>query len=253
MTSPFHPKTPLQLIETLLQSAHSILHDIKPKEQFPPSPTPSPFPTLSPTPTPSKPYHHSSSRRNSIDATPNFDTICSQILFSTPSKSSSSLSPDFLSKLKSIDSKMSYIDTQLQSEPPSFISTLFTSSKHGYNIQSKETKQLIQQAIQYFPKKHLRELFNISTKSIRRWQLKGVDKKKGGRRKMDPIMEEKLIQWYRNECTKGNGVTAEMLKRKARRFCKNDKFKASKGWFHNFKQSYNISLIKKRGSKHIDN
>lgn len=237
------PKDPLQMIESLLKSAYAILQEIKPYEyESPLSKQDLHFSTQSP--------HH-----NIIDNNNYFESICSQILFSTPSKSNIALlTPEFQTKLKSIESKMNFIDKQLQTESNSFINNLFFSSKSGYNIQTKETKTLINKAIEYFPKKHLRELFNISTKSIRRWQLKGVDKKKGaGRRKMDPSMEEQLLQWYKNECLNGNcNITANMIKTKAKQFSKVKKFKASKGWFNNFKHNYNIILNNKKHYKHLD-
>lgn len=241
------PKDPLQMIETLLKSAHSILQEIKPYEyESPLSKQDLHFITQSPS------LH---TNNNIIDNNNYFESICSQILFSTPSKSNIALlSPEFQCKLKLIENKMNYIDKQLQTESCAFVKNLFFSSKSGYNIQSKETKVLINKAIQYFPKKHLKEMFNISTKSIRRWQVKGVEKKKGaGRRKMDPTMEEQLVQWYNNECVNGNcNITASMIKSKAKQFSKVKKFKASKGWFNNFKRSYNIILKNRKYYKHLD-
>ena len=87
-------------------------------------------------------------------------------------------------------------------------------------------------------------MFNISTKSIRRWEKNGIEKKKGtGRKKLEPLMENELLKWM--ESQKGTEITASQITNKAKALCKHKDFKASKGWLKNFIAQENIKAVRR--------
>ena len=177
---------------------------------------------------------------NQIDG--DFDKVCKAILFS-PSSSQCKFD-DLINKEKSIKAKIDEIEEKLSKVDNSIKENLFSKKSTCYNIVPIAMKKLISKAASYFSKKDLFRMFNISTKSIRRWEKDGVSKKKGaGRKKMDPLMEKKLLDWYHKEKDKGVEMTSRMIKEKAKLLSRNKKFKASKGWFSKFRKNYNIVTV----------
>ena len=121
---------------------------------------------------------------------------------------------------------------------------LFKHRTKAYSILSKEKKNAICSLAKFFGAQKIAYCLNISKKSLTRWIKKGTERKKGGGRKiLDPIMEEKVLQWYQSNRSKGP-ISAKLIKQKAKEFSSCRKFLASKGWFEKFRKKYNIKVEK---------
>lgn len=110
-----------------------------------------------------------------------------------------------------------------------------------YLIFDEKKKKFICDMVQEFGAKVVATSLNLSIKSLKRWLKSGIERKKGGGRKiLDPEMENKVVQWFYKQKSLGRKVTAKNIKVQARRYstCKN--FLASKGWFEKFRKKYNI-------------
>lgn len=89
------------------------------------------------------------------------------------------------------------------------------------------------------------KLCEVPLKSLKRWMEVGHLRKKGGGRKiMDPEMENKLLYWYNSLTLSGRVPTCKMIKEKALKYASIKTFKASKGWLDKFKKKYNIKIHK---------
>lgn len=89
------------------------------------------------------------------------------------------------------------------------------------------------------------EYYCVPLKSLKRWMKVGCVRKKGGGRKTkDPLMEKHLYQWYIQKKTKGDIVTAKMIKDKAIQLTNCKDFIASKGWLDKFKVRFGLEISK---------
>ena len=121
---------------------------------------------------------------------------------------------------------------------------LFKHRTKTYSILSKEKKNAICSLAKFFGLHKIAYCLNISKKSLTRWLKKGTERKKGGGRKiLDPLMEEKVLQWYQSNKSK-IAISAKIIKQKAKEFSSCRKFLASKGWFEKFRKKYNIKVEK---------
>lgn len=89
------------------------------------------------------------------------------------------------------------------------------------------------------------EIYWVPLKSLKRWMKVGCVRKKGGGRKTkDPLMEKHLYSWYIQKKTKGDIVTAKMIKDKAIKLTNCKDFIASKGWLDKFKVRFGLEISK---------
>jgi hypothetical protein len=87
------------------------------------------------------------------------------------------------------------------------------------------------------------KMCKVPRKSLRRWSHVGCNRKKGcGRKTRNPEMENKLIEWYREEINGGANVSAKMIRDKAVEISGDKDFLASKGWLEKFKKKFGIRI-----------
>ena len=70
---------------------------------------------------------------------------------------------------------------------------------------------------------------------------------------MDPMMEMKLYEWYKNKTSQGERLTSSIFKSKAIELSSVPEFLASKGWLDKFKKRYKIKLYKDTNTHHYSN
>ena len=88
------------------------------------------------------------------------------------------------------------------------------------------------------------KMCKVPRKSLRRWSHVGCNRKKGcGRKTRNPEMENKLVEWYKEEIKKNINVSAKMIRDKAVEISEDKDFLASKGWLEKFKKKFNIKII----------
>ena len=87
------------------------------------------------------------------------------------------------------------------------------------------------------------KMCKVPRKSLRRWSHVGCNRKKGcGRKTRNPEMENKLVEWYREEINGGANVSAKMIRDKAVEISGDKDFLASKGWLEKFKKKFGIRI-----------
>ena len=87
------------------------------------------------------------------------------------------------------------------------------------------------------------KMCKVPRKSLRRWSHVGCNRKKGcGRKTRNPEMENKLVEWYREEISGGANVSAKMIRDKAVEISGDKDFLASKGWLEKFKKKFGIRI-----------
>ena len=87
------------------------------------------------------------------------------------------------------------------------------------------------------------KMCKVPRKSLRRWSHVGCNRKKGcGRKTRNPEMENKLVQWYKEEIKNNINVSAKMIRDKAMVISEDKDFLASKGWLEKFKKKFNIKI-----------
>lgn len=87
------------------------------------------------------------------------------------------------------------------------------------------------------------KMCKVPRKSLRRWSHVGCNRKKGcGRKTRNPEMENKLVEWYREEINGGANVSAKMIREKAVEISGDKDFLASKGWLEKFKKKFGIRI-----------
>jgi hypothetical protein len=114
--------------------------------------------------------------------------------------------------------------------------------RNKYNMVSTEIKKTCIELMKKMDIKQVSKIMNVSEKSLKYWENKGAERRKGaGRKNMYPELEGKLIDWY-NKMSKANfPVTPKMIKEKAKKLSSYTEFKASATWFINFKRKYNLT------------
>ena len=96
------------------------------------------------------------------------------------------------------------------------------------------------------------KLTKVPRKSLRRWSIVGIHRKKGcGRKTKEPELEEKIVHWINQLKLKGMLPTSNQTREKALQLSKDKKFIASKGWLEKFKKKFDITLAKKKDLKKI--
>ena len=123
--------------------------------------------------------------------------------------------------------------------------------KH-YFMFSSEAKQFCLDLInkKNYPFDIVMKMCKVPRKSLRRWSYVGCDRKKGcGRKTKNPVMEEKLVDWYNLITKRGISVTAKMIRNKAVEISSDKEFLASKGWFEKFKRKFNIKIVSNKNKK----
>ena len=94
-----------------------------------------------------------------------------------------------------------------------------------------------------FPFDVVMKMCKVPRKSLRRWLHVGCERKKGcGRKTKNPEMEERLVEWYRNELRNNKYVSAKIIRDKAVELSRDKDFMASKGWLEKFKKKYEIYI-----------
>ena len=80
-------------------------------------------------------------------------------------------------------------------------------------------------------------------KSLWRWSHVGCNRKKGcGRKTRNPEIENKLVEWYKEEISGGANVSAKMIRDKAVEISGDKDFIASKRWLEKFiKKIWNMN------------
>ena len=87
------------------------------------------------------------------------------------------------------------------------------------------------------------KMCKVPRKSLRRWSHVGCNRKKGcGRKTRNPEMENKLVEWYKEEIGGGANVSAKMIRDKAVEISGDKDFLASKGWLEKFKKKFGIRI-----------
>ena len=120
---------------------------------------------------------------------------------------------------------------------------LFNPKNKTYLIMDKKKKDLITNLVKWKGTKNISEALSLSNKSLKRWIVKGTQRKNGGGRKvLDPEMESKLLIWIENQKKLGIKLNGTSIKKKAKMLSKFKSFLASKGWFEKFKKKNHISL-----------
>ena len=94
--------------------------------------------------------------------------------------------------------------------------------------------------------KRAAQIQNVPIKNLKRWLENGYERKKGGRKTQDPLMELKLVEWI-NDFKKINDImpTSKLIKKVAMKFSNVKNFKASKGWYEKFIHRYENKKILK--------
>lgn len=132
-------------------------------------------------------------------------------------------------------------------ENNSLSSQIFNSQNKTYNIQDKEIKDLLCQLAKILPYQLVGKCFNVSPRNISRWLQKGTIRKIGGGKKiLDPQMEQELKRKYDEEVEKHGFVSNKRLKELALECSRKDDFKASWSWFERFKRDNLIIIDSKR-------
>lgn len=127
---------------------------------------------------------------------------------------------------------------------------IFNTTDKGYNIQDKEIKDLLCKLAKILTPQLVAKCFNVSPKNINRWLQKGTKRKEGGGRKiLDPQMEQELKEKYDEEVKNHNVVSNKKLKELALICSKKHDFKASRSWFKRFKRDNGIINDSKRKRK----
>jgi hypothetical protein len=105
-----------------------------------------------------------------------------------------------------------------------------------YKICAMEIKNEAIRLTRLHSLKEASEILNIPEKNIKRWLKNGPERKKGaGRKTMDPVMENRLLNWISDEFKKTNTFPdCRDVKFQAKIFSTNSDFKASKGWCDKF-------------------
>lgn len=105
-----------------------------------------------------------------------------------------------------------------------------------YNIIPKSSKLEAIRIARIKSPKTASRILNISEKNIKRWLIKGVERKKGaGRKTMDPEMEKKLLVWIKNYFLENKRMPGFFeIRGRAVILSNFQKFKASKGWYDKF-------------------
>ena len=81
----------------------------------------------------------------------------------------------------------------------------------------------------------------IPQKNVVRWCKEGFHTADSNRRIADTQMEVDLVAWI--NCAKQNGIVRQAeIQRKARELCRNNLFKASRGWLKNFLKRYSSQI-----------
>ena len=120
------------------------------------------------------------------------------------------------------------------------------SKQKRYNILTLEQKKKLVELSKQSNAKVISKKFGVPLKSLKRWLLLGVERKKGaGRKEKDPEMESLLYEWYNEfHVNKKNYITSKVLKNKALELSNYKDFVASKDWLNKFKRKYNVEIIK---------
>lgn len=79
-------------------------------------------------------------------------------------------------------------------------------------------------------------MHDVPLKNLRRWLKNGIEKRKGGRKTRDPVMENKLKEWIIEfESTNNSMPSKKQITSKALELTRyKNIFKASKGWYEKF-------------------
>ena len=118
---------------------------------------------------------------------------------------------------------------------------LFKNKRKTYSILDKSQKDLICKIVDNFGAKTTANSLNLSIKSLKRWKKTGIERKKGGGRKiLDPKMEKELYFWVLSQRNMGKKVTTKNIKEKAKELSTCKSFLASKGWFEKYRKKYHI-------------
>ena len=106
---------------------------------------------------------------------------------------------------------------------------LFNPKNKTYLIMDKTKKDLITSLVKWKGTKKISEALSLSNKSLKRWIIKGTQRKNGGGRKvLDPEMENKLLIWIENQKKLGIKLNGTSIKKKAKMLSKFKSFLASK-------------------------
>ena len=93
--------------------------------------------------------------------------------------------------------------------------------------------------------KEIAKMYNIPLKKLKRWIEIGPKRLEGGGRKvMDPFMEQDLIKWITFEKQNGIKISGKQVQDKAKSLSRVEKFLASKGWLEKFLKKYDIKIGK---------
>lgn len=117
--------------------------------------------------------------------------------------------------------------------------------RQKYKMLPTDLKRKAVDLARYKTPKFSANFYGVPLKSLKRWMKVGCERKKGGGRKTkDPIMEKNLYAWYIDMKTRGETVTAKMIKDKAIALTNCSDFIASKGWLDKFKVRFNLEISK---------
>ncbi len=117
--------------------------------------------------------------------------------------------------------------------------------RHKYNMYNSCFKQKVISYSAIYGVNKTSKDFSIPKKSLKRWILIGARRKRGGGRKLiDPEMENKLYSWYHELNKLGFKPSSLEIKKKALELCPIKSFIASNGWLIKFKSKYNLILEK---------
>jgi hypothetical protein len=117
--------------------------------------------------------------------------------------------------------------------------------RNKYKMLPTDLKRKAVDLARYKNAKYAATFYSVPLKSLKRWMKVGCERKKGGGRKTkDPLMEKNLYSWYIDMKTRGEVVTAKMIKDKAIELTNCDDFIASKGWLDKFKVRFNLEISK---------
>ena len=109
---------------------------------------------------------------------------------------------------------------------------------------SKYKELIIIYAKQHGKRKTYKD-FNLSKKNIDRWLNKGIERQKGGGRKLaHPLIEVKMVEWVKSYIEENHKIPKRKNIIEKAQIYTNQKFKASKGWCDKF--------IKRNNNRFLD-
>lgn len=136
------------------------------------------------------------------------------------------------------------------SRPKSYNSKYVASVRGSYNSYPESVKLTVIDYAHNHSALEAAQKWDIPVKNIKRWMKNGPERKKGGRKTQDPVMESNLADWIRQYISSHKAMpSSRMIKDRALELSKFNDFKASKGWLEKFMNRNSFSEPRKHRSE----